>query len=498
MASKIMTEKYLLGIDFGGGSAKATLISTEGKIISECSAEYPTYHPQNGFCEQSPEDWKNALGTVCSSLIKNGSVDPRDILAVAVDSATHTAVLCDEDYNVLCNAIHWTDSRSAEQSRFLSSAYGEMIFGLTFHKPDTIWTMPQLLWIRQNKPDLFKRIKHVAFEKDYLRFLLTGVWCTDYIEAAGSMLFDVNEGKWSAQLCDLTGIDKSVFPEVTDPLSIVGKINGYGASLTGLSSDTFVVCGTTDTAMEILASGSIKKSDTTVKLATAGRICVITDKPFPDRDLVNYRHVEKGLWYPGTATKAAASSLRWYRDTFGDNYTGIDEKAKDIPIGCDGLFFHPYINGELTPYADPSLCGSFVGIRSTHTKAHFDRSILEGVAFSLLHSLKKLESIGIEHSSVATLIGGGAKSLIWGRIVSDCLGISLSVNENSDSSLGSAMLAGVSLGVFGSFEDAINKCVKRVCTIDPIYENTVLYNRLFEKYVKIHDALAPLYHGELL
>ena len=149
----------------------------------------------------------------------------------------------------------------------------------------------------------------------------------------------------------------------------------------------------------------------TLKLATAGRICVITDRSYPDKNLINYSHIADGLWYPGTATKACASSLRWYRDTFGGDYRSIDEAAAKIPVGSEGLVFHPYINGELTPYADPKLCGSFIGVRANHTKAHFDRAVLEGVAMSMLDCKKALEAIGIEHSDKATIIGGGALAL---------------------------------------------------------------------------------------
>ena len=233
----------------------------------------------------------------------------------------------------------------------------------------------------------------------------------------------------------------------------------------------------------------------TVKLATAGRICVITDHACPDRQLVCYPHAVRGLWYPGTATKAAASALRWYRDTFGDSYREIDAAAETVSVGCEGLMFHPYLNGELTPYADPALCGSFIGVRSTHTKAHFDRAVLEGVALSLLDCYRYLETLGIPHGNTATLIGGGAGSPLWGQIVSDCLGLTLTVTENSDSSLGSAMLAGVAVGLFGGYDQAVAHCVRTVRTLTPNEENTKRYAELYKTYRRVHDALAPIYSG---
>ncbi len=486
--------KYLLGIDFGGGSSKATLIDTNGKIISENSVEYPTFYPSFGYCEQRPEDWCKALSENTRGLIEKSSVSPSDILAVAIDSATHTWVACDKNFEILFPAIHWTDSRSKSEAKYIRENYGDMIFENTYHKPDTIWTLPQILWVKENLPEIFKKTDKIFFEKDYIRYFLTDVYCTDYIEAEGSMLFDMNKKSWSNELCSLVGIDASVLPPIVSPNDIVGTVTKKASDATGLCEGTPVICGSTDTVMEVFASGAVNKGDTTVKLATAGRICVISDKPCPDRDVVNYSHVVEGLWYPGSATKAAASSLRWYRDTFGGSYKELDNDAEKVAVGSEGLFYHPYINGELTPYADPELCGSFVGIRATHTKAHFTRSVLEGVAYSLLHSKRKLEELGISAAKQATLIGGGSKSRLWQQIVADVLNIELSVTESSDSSLGSAMLAGVALGIFESPEDAVKKCIKVKEKVYPIKENSEKYAKLFESYVALHDALAPFYH----
>ena len=153
------------------------------------------------------------------------------------------------------------------------------------------------------------------------------------------------------------------------------------------------------------------------------------------------------------------------------------------------MIFHPYLNGELTPYGDPTLSGSFTGVRTTHTKAHFTRAVLEGVSLSLLDSKRYLDSLNIEYNSEATLIGGGAKGELWSQITSDVLGMTLHITESSDSSLGSAMLAGVAIGVFNSPEDAVAKCVKQKRTVVPNPENTARYAEIFEKYKRIADAL---------
>ncbi|MBR4061055.1 MAG: xylulokinase [Lachnospiraceae bacterium] len=485
--------KYLLGIDFGGGSSKATLIDTLGNIVAENNVEYPTYYPKLGWCEQEPADWIKAFSENVTGLLNKAGIAPEDILALAIDSATHTWVMCDESFRPLRPAIHWTDSRSLKQAQVLREKHNDFIFEKSFHRPDTIWTLPQIIWVKENEPERFNEMKYIFFEKDYIRYCLTGVYCTDYIEAQGSMLFDCNTNQWSKELLDIAGITEEMLPPVVKPTDIIGSVTKEAAKRTGLAEGTPVICGTTDTVMEVFASGAVHEGDVTVKLATAGRVCVITNKPYPNRHLVNYAHVVDGLWYPGTATKAAASSYRWYRDTFGGNYEGLNSGAEQVPVGCEGLMYHPYINGELTPYADPLLCGSFIGMRATHTKAHFTRSVLEGVSLSLLHSKKTLEELGISISGKATIIGGGAKGELWRQITADCLGLELVKTVSSDSSLGSAMLAGVAVGVFSSPIEAVNVCIKEESITRPIAENTEKYAKIFGEYVVVHDALAPIY-----
>lgn len=485
--------KYLLGIDFGGGASKATLLDTLGNIAAENTVEYPTLYPQNGACEQDPADWIDALCKNTRALLEKSGINSGDILAVAIDSATHTSLVCDEDYNPLRNAMHWTDSRSRAQADRLRERHGHLLFQRTFHKPDTIWTLPQLLWLKEHEPELFQNVRYVFFEKDYIRYFLTGVFCTDHIEAQGSMLFDCVDMQWDEGLCALAGITVDMLPPVVKPTEVIGSVTPKAAAQTGLQAGTPVICGTTDTVLEVFAAGAVTPGDMTVKLATAGRICVITDRAYPDRHLVNYSHVVDGLWYPGTATKAAAASYRWYRDTFGGDYTTLNQGAQQIDIGCDGLLYHPYLNGELTPYADPMLCGSFTGIRATHTKAHFTRAVLEGVAYSMLDCKCYLDQLNIPCNTVATAIGGGTKGTLWLQMLSDVLGIALKTTQSSDSSLGSAMLAGIAVGVFTDAADAVNKCVKQKDMVYPNAENTEKYRAVYAVYKKIHDALAPVY-----
>ena len=485
--------QYLLGVDFGGGASKATLLGTDGRIAATHTVEYPTAYPKSGWAEQDPEHWYAAICENIRGVLSKSQVRPADIGMVALDAATHTAVLLDEDFQVLRPAIYWTDTRSAEEAAELRETYGDSIRRLTLHSPDTIWTLPQLLWVKRHEPSIWSRTRYLLFAKDMVRYRLTGEYGTDEIEAGGSMLFDYEKGRWSPELCGILDFPPENLPPVHRPTDPAGRVMKAAAADTGLMEGTPVCWGTTDTVMEVLAAGAVETGRMTVKLATAGRICIVTDRPYPHRDLVNYTHVVPGLWYPGTATKSAAASYRWYRDSFGGSYRDLDAGAAAVEAGCGGLLFHPYLSGELTPYADPDLRGSFTGIRPGHGRGHFSRAVLEGVAFSLLECRRVLEELGIPHEHEAVIIGGGAASPLWRQIVADMLGISLRRMETSDSSFGSAMLAGVAAGVFADFRAAVKACGKVEDVTRPNTENTERYAALYPTYRQIHDALEPIY-----
>lgn len=490
-----MAQKYLLGVDLGSGAVKLTLLSTEGKVVATTKKEYPTYYPKVAWAEQDPEDWYQTFKDTFQELLSKSGINSQDILAMALDAATHTAVLMDENFNPLRKAILWTDQRSRKQAEFLKKEYDEQIFASTYHHPDPMWTLPQNLWVRDNEPEVWKKTKRILFAKDYLRYRLTGEYVTDWIEALGSMFFDAATKEWSKELCDLMEFPVESLPKVVSPTDIVGKISKQTAKETGLAEDTTVVAGAPDTALEVFAAGAVRLGQSTVKLATAGRICVVTDKAYPHRFLVNYYHVIPGKWYPGTGTRSCASSYRWYRDTIagGRAYNLLDEAAAEIPVGAEGLFYHPYLLGENTPYADPCLRGSFTGISMNHTQAHFSRAVLEGVAFSLRDCLTVIQSLNMEMKDVR-IIGGGAQSPLWRQIVSDVLGLKVAKAEIDDSSFGSAMLAGIATGVFSGFEEAVDQCVKLKEVVEPNMDNHQKYERLFVLYKEIHDSMASVYH----
>lgn len=473
---------YVLGVDFGGGASKATLLDEKGRVVATSATEYPTFYGDGGKAEQNPLDWYAAACKNIREVLSGVKAD--EVKCLCFDAATHTAVLLDEKGAPVCNSVYWTDTRSIREKDYLAENFGREIFDKCKHSVDTIWTLPQLLYLKNTRPDLYKKVKKVTFAKDYVRGLFTGDFVTDYIEAQGSMLFDFDRHEWDTHLLSLAGLVKENMPAIVSPLDPVGRVSKKAAEDTGLSTATEVICGSTDTVMEVFAAGGVRKGDTTVKLATAGRICVISDCCYPDRNIVNYAHLKKGLYYPGSATKSCAASLRWFRDTFGGTYRELDEMALTVKAGAQGLLFHPYLTGELTPYANPRLSGSFIGVRAEHTKAHFARAVMEGVALSLLDCKRYLQSKGIEAGAQACIIGGGAGSEVWRQIVADVLQIALTQTEHSDSSFGSAMCAGVAAGFFDGLENAVFTCRKITGVTEPNSKNAETYAKAFERYQK--------------
>ncbi|MGI6653374.1 MAG: xylulokinase [Christensenellales bacterium] len=485
--------KYMIGADFGGSSSKMTLLGENGRVIVTTSCEYPTYYPHNGWAEQDPEDWWKAFVLNVQELLVKSDVSSEDIVAISLDAATHTAVLLDKNDCPVRNAIYWTDTRSSYEATELQEKFGDEITRLSFNSVSSIWTLPQLLWLSRYEPESLARTSKIMAIKDYIRYRLTGDFVTDDIEAMGFMLLDANTNTWSERLCAMCGITLDMLPPIVRPYERLSSIRKEAQRETGLSPKTIVIAGTTDTAMEIYAAGANSLGEATVKLATAGRICAITDRAVVDPCLVTYRHVIDGLWYPGTATKSCASSNRWYRDTFGGDYEEMSAEAAMITRGSDGLFFHPYLQGEITPYRDDKLRASFVGATGHHTKAHFNRAVLEGISYSMKDCYETLKILGIAPSS-AVLIGGGAKAPLWRQIIADMLDIPLRTVENVDSSLGSAMLAGVASGVFASHQEAASICIRLKDEILPNPQNVAFYKEQFALYKDIQAALAPIYH----
>lgn len=482
-----MKKDLFLGIDFGTGGCKVTLIDGDGSVVESASAEYPTSHPRPAWAEQNPADWHRVLCGVLQVLKHRDRV-----AALALDSYTHGAVLLDENLSVVRPTIIWTDQRSARECQFLREQHFDLIFQTAYQAPTPTWTLPQLLWLRNNEPDVLPRTRHILFVKDYIRYLLTGEIACDYIEAQGTLFWDMKNGCWSENLCALAGIPLGAFPRIGRPTEQAGKISRDAAGRTGLAEGLPVFMGTSDSAVEAYSAGAVHPGQCVLKLATAGNVNVMTAEPHPHPETLTYSHVVPGMWYTVTATNSAAVCQRWYRDKFcapGTSYAELEELAAQSPPGSNGVFFHPYLQGERSPYWDPDLRGSFTGISMANSRGDFSRALLEGVAYSLRDCYRTIDKMGLPVTEFI-LIGGGAQSSLWRQIVCNVFNAPVKCPACCDASFGSALLAGVGAGIFDDEVAAVRQCLRLERELLPEPEGARFYADQFQHYRKIHDALA--------
>ena len=484
--------KTLLGIDYGTGGCKVTAIGTDGSFAGEASVEYTTYHDHPGWSEQEPQDWWNALRAALRKLEGKG-VNLASVAAAALDGSTHNAVLTDAAYRPLRRTIMWTDQRAVAECAALRETRSERIFRTTCQMPAPTWTLPQLMWLKAHEPDVLARTEHVLFVKDYVRYLLTGHAATDRIEAQGTLFFDMAKMDWDEELVRLAGLRPAALPPFLAPTDVAGRVTPEAAAATGLPEGLPVVCGSSDSAVEDYGAGAVEPGDLILKLATAGNVNAMTAAAHPHPKTLTYSHIVPGMWYSVSATNAAALCQRWMRDTWGfSDYATMDREASASPLGANGIFFHPYLQGERCPYWDPSLRASFTGVSIASTRNDFCRALLEGVAFSLRDCYGTLQEMGLPVTRIF-LIGGGARSSLWSEIVCNVFNRPVAVPTPGDASFGACLLAGTGIGVFSDVKDAVRKCLRVDRTLTPDPAAAERYARLYGTYRRIHDALAPVY-----
>jgi xylulokinase len=491
------SDAILLGIDFGSGGCKVTAIEPDGAILGTASVEYPTYYAHQGWSEQEPADWYKAMCAALAKLRSNG-LDLERTRAIAFDGSTHNAVLLDAEMRPLRRTIMWTDQRSTQECAELNAKYRDQIFNIAYQCPTPTWTLPQMMWLKAHEPEVLKRTKHVLFVKDYVRYQVCGAAATDYIEAQGTLFFDMRKMDWSDELVALSGLPREALPKLIKPTDGVGEVSAQAAAEMGVPAGTAVICGTSDSAVEDYGAGAIAPGDCIVKLATAGNVNVMTAEAHPYPTTLTYSHVLPGMWYTVAATNAAALCQRWFRDLFyaqdgkASAFEQMSREAESSSAGANGVFFHPYLQGERSPYWDANLRGSFTGLAIRSTRGDFNRALLEGVAFSLLDCYGQIEKMGLPIRQIF-LIGGGAKSRLWSEIVCNVFNLPVKISSPGDASFGSALLAGTGIGLFKDSREAVQKCLKIERDLEPDSAQAAFYQAHFARYKQIHDALAPIY-----
>jgi xylulokinase len=495
----------LLGIDVGTGGTRAILLDQNGRVLSSAIAEHaPMSSPHIGWAEQEPQDWWRAACRAIPQCLAKGRTDAGEITGIGLTGQMHGLVLLDAHGSVLRPSIIWCDQRTEEQCRAITEKIGaQRLIELTANPAITGFTLPKIWWVLQHQPEIWARARSILLPKDYLRFRLTGVHAIDVTDASGTLMFDVVNRKWSAEMLEASQIGESMLPKVFESPEITGHISEMGARATGLRTGTPVIAGAGDQAAGAVGMGIVRPGAVSATIGTSGVIFAATSNPVlePQGRIHTFCHAIPGRWHVMGVTQGAGLSLRWFRDQFGagredgrDPYARLMSEAERTPPGADGLYWTPYLMGERTPHLDPQARGALVGLTAQHTRAHVVRAILEGVAFSLRDTLTLFNEIGVPTNSIR-LSGGGARAPLWRQIQADVYGMPVELIEADEgAAYGAALLAGVGTGVWPSVDDACDLAVGVGRRVAPIEKNAALMERMYAEFRKLYPALRGIAH----
>jgi xylulokinase len=494
----------LLGIDVGTGGTRALIVDEHGHIISAATENHePFASPKIGWAEQNPEDWWRACGKAVRNALSKGGLTGADIACVGFSGQMHGAVVLDAANNVVRPALIWCDVRTEKQCEELTRKIGaKRLIQLTCNPALPNFTLTKLLWVRENEPQNWDRVRSVMLPKDYVRFRLTGDKAIDVADASGTLMLDVARRRWSSEVLEAAAISESLLPALYESPDLCGQISNTGAAATGLKVGTPVVAGAGDQAAGATGMGIVAPGAASATIGTSGVVFAATDSPAldPKGRLHTFCHAIPGRWHVMGVTQAAGFSLRWFRDQFGagpedgrDPYERLSQEASTVPAGADGLLWTPYLMGERTPHLDANARGALVGLTASHTRAHVVRAILEGVAFSLRDTFTIFKEMGVPVKNIR-LGGGGARSAVWRQIQTDVYGQQTEIVEAEEgAAYGAAILAGAGVKAWSSVDDACNAVVRVATRISADHSRVVTMNAQYAAYRRVYPATKSIF-----
>ncbi|MBC1889215.1 xylulokinase [Listeria booriae] len=484
---------YVLGIDLGTSSLKGILMNKAGQVIAEASAEYDIDSPAPGFSEQHPEYWVVACEEVLTRLSIEVADFGAELEAISFSGQMHSLVTLGDEDTLAYPAILWNDVRTTKQCQQIMDTFGETIIEITKNIVLEGFTLPKILWLQQNKPEVWAKVRKIMLPKDYLAFILTGNMHCEYSDAAGTSLFDIEKREWSAAICEKFAIDMSILPPVVSSVEQVGVVNASYAKRFGLQREVKVFAGGADNACAALGAGVVNEDYALVSLGTSGVFSSF------EAEISNYKgklhffnHVIPNANYSMGVTLAAGNSLNWFKNTFGKGLSFAELLADVYTVapGSEGLLFTPYIVGERTPHIDSKIRGSFIGIDTRHELKHFARAVLEGITFSLKDAQVLMEEAKNKKFKQIISVGGGAKNADWMQMQADIFNaeiIRLEVEQGPG--VGACMIAAVGNGWFEDFEACRNIFVQyKDATFTPREENVQKYEQLYNVYTQVYPA----------
>ena len=497
---------YVLGIDIGTSGTKTILFDEKGKEISSAFKGYPLYQPKIGWAEQKPEDWWDAVVVTISLAIKKSGVSNEDIKGIGLSGQMHGLVMLDKEEQVIRPSIIWCDQRTAEECSEITKLVGaERLIEITANPALTGFTASKIMWVKKHEPELYEKTCKILLPKDYIRFMLTGVFCTEVSDASGMQLLDVPNRKWSEEVLEKLHINKDLLGEVYESQEVTGTVNSTAANITGLKEGTKVVGGAGDQAAGAIGNGIVRSGVVSSTIGTSGVVFAQTDEILIDKKgrVHTFCHAVPGTWHIMGVTQAAGLSLKWFKDNLcgleNQNsassgvavYEELNREAKSVKSGSEGLMYLPYLMGERTPHLDPYARGVFFGLTARHNKNDMLRSVMEGVGYSLKDCMDIINEMGISVNEVRAS-GGGGKSEVWRQIQADMFNSEVvTINSSEGPALGVAILALVGVGVYSSVAEACDTIIHKVTSQKPINENVILYNKYHNIYKNLYKALKP-------
>jgi len=487
-----------LGIDIGTGGSRALLIDDAGEVRAGCTAPHEDMIMQRPlWAEQRPENWWEAAVAAIRGVLAEAGVAGREIRGIGLSGQMHGLVLLDGSGAVIRPSLIWCDQRSQRQVDGVNAKIGrEKVLECIANPVLTGFTLPKLLWVRDNEPANFERARKMLLPKDYVRYRLTGEYATEVSDASGTAVYDVVNRRWSFEMMDGLGLDRGLLPECRESVEVSGQITPQVAELTGLAAGTPVVGGGGDQASSAVGNGIVEPGIVSCTLGTSGVVFAHMEKVAydPAGRVHTFCHAVPGKWHVMGVTQGAGLSLQWFRNQLapGAAYDALMAEAAHAPAGAQGLFWLPYLMGERTPHLDAAARGGWIGLTASHTRADLIRALVEGVSYSQRDCLEIIEALGVPVASVRAS-GGGAKSPFWRQLLASVLDrrvVTLRTQEGS--AYGAALLAMSGTGG-GTVEEVCRTAIREVDSIAPCAPDAAEYARGHRVYQALYPALKNIY-----
>ena len=484
-----------IGVDLGTSAVKLLLMDEKGEIKNVISREYPLFFPHPGWSEQNPEDWKKAVLEGIPELLKGQ--DASQVAGIGAGGQMHGLVVLDENDDVIRPAILWNDGRTQKQVDYLNEDIGlDVLSERTANIAFAGFTAPKILWMRENEPELFARIRKIMLPKDYINYILTGVHCTDYSDASGMLLLDVKNRCWSREMLDLCGITEDQMPKLFESYECVGTLKPEIAACLGLPASVRVAAGAGDNAAAAVGTGTVGEGGCNISLGTSGTV-FISSEHFgvdPHNALHSFDHADGGYHLMGCMLSAASCNKWLMENVLGtSDFAAEQAPITDDRLGNNGVFFLPYLMGERSPINDVLARGTFTGMTMDTGRVDMVQAMLEGVAFAIRDSVEVARSLGIQINR-SNICGGGAKSPLWKKIMANVLNIELDSSESEQGpGMGGAMLAMVACGAYPTVKAACDAIVHVTSTVKPDPEIAARYEKRYSQFREIYPALKPVF-----